>query len=440
MHSGQIDMSHDLPRSNHSHRAGAPAPTRPAIAIISNSQTPYRLHLHRRIAAEIPEIQLHSVYTHEISNSKWEYQEPPEIGPVLFGPGETCEDQDKITRIPREWARGRRIIHWLKQNQIKFVLMMGYNDIGRLRMIRWCKHHRIPVFMFGDSNIYGDNRTGLPALVKKIVVGWVVRSCSGILACGSLGKRYFLKYGANPDRIFYYPYEPDYELIHSVPPATFIKIKEHLGFREDRRRLVYCGRLVSHKRVDLLFSAFLAIAHQRPEWDLVVIGAGPDRLKLKNMIPHDLSERVVWAGFLDDQSVVSAIYRSSDVLVLPSDFEPWALVINEAVCAGMAIISSNVVGASAELVRDGVNGKLFPPGDLKALTTAILDVTAPGATVPMRAASPGILADWRQRGDPVNGLRSALKSVGVLADVSYGTDVEAGRIENQNSISEPIKR
>ena len=241
-------MPHNPGRSNQPNHSATGVDSRPAIAIISNSQTPYRLHLHRRIAAEIPAIHLFSVFTHEFSNSKWKYQEAPEINPLLFGPGETCDDQDKISRIPREWARGRRIIHWMKRNQIKFVLMMGYNDVGRLRIIHWCKHHHVPVYMFGDSNIFGDTRTGIPALIKRVLVGWVVRSCSGILACGSLGKRYFLKYGANPDRIFYFPYEPDYELIHNVPAQTFIKIKEHLGFREDRRRMVYCGRLVAHKR------------------------------------------------------------------------------------------------------------------------------------------------------------------------------------------------
>jgi glycosyltransferase involved in cell wall biosynthesis len=431
-------MLHDVVKLHRPQAVTSPVDSRPAIAIISNSQTPYRLHLHRRIAAEIPEVHLYSVYTHEISNSKWEFQQPPEIGPVLFGPGETCEDQDKIKRIPREWERARRIIHWMKEHQIKFVLMMGYNDIGRLRMIHWCRRHHIPVFMFGDSNIYGDTRRGLPAAVKRLVVGWVVKSCSGILACGSLGRKYFEKYGADPARIFYYPYEPDYELIRTVPQSTFIKIREHLGFREDRRRFVYCGRLVSHKRVDLLFSAFLAIARQRPEWDLVVIGAGPDRVTLKNMIPHDLTERIIWAGFLDDQSVVSAIYRCSDVLVLPSDFEPWALVVNEAVAAGLAIVSSNVVGASAELVRDGVNGYLFPPGDGDALYKALMDVTSPGIADRMRAASPVILADWRERGDPVNGLRSALQSVDVLPAVSYQTDAH-DRIPRENSAGEPIK-
>jgi glycosyltransferase involved in cell wall biosynthesis len=396
---------------------------RPAIAIISNSQTPYRLHLHQRIASELPFVQLHSVYTHEFSNSKWEFAAPPEIGPVLFGKGESCNDQDRLSRLPREWRRGGRIIRWMKDNDIQFVVMMGYNDIGRMRMIRWCRRHSVPCFLFGDSNIYGDTRTGLRAWVKHIVVGWVVRSCAGILPCGSLGKLYFEKYGAKPDRIFYFPYEPDYDLIRNLPQATIADVKRRLGLRDDRRRLVYSGRLMSHKRVDLLFNAFLAVAQQRPDWDLVIIGRGSDEQNLRALIPPELADRFIWAGFVDDQAVVSAVYRCSDVLVLPSDFEPWALVINEAAAAGMAIISSNVVGAAAELVRDGINGKLFSAGDLQGLTAAILTVTAPQTIDAMKFASTAVLADWQKRGDPVNGLLQAIQSVGLVRIGSYRTDI-----------------
>jgi glycosyltransferase involved in cell wall biosynthesis len=166
--------------------------------------------------------------------------------------------------------------------------------------------------------------------------------------------------------------------------------------------------------VDLLVDAFIAIARDRPDWDLVIVGDGPFKAELVSRIPKDLSDRVIFAGFLDDQATVSAIYRNCDVLVLPSDFEPWALVINEAVCAGLAVVSSNVVGAAAELVRENVNGRLFAPGDLQALTRILSEITGHGVSDPLKAGSAEVLSDWRKRGDPVAGLLAAVKSVGVL--------------------------
>ncbi len=384
------------------------------IAIISNSQTPYRIHLHQRVARELPQVVLWSLYTHEISNSAWPFDAPDEIRPVLFGKGESCLNQDKPAHALREWKRGGCIICWLKEHGIGFVLMMGYNDVGRLRIIRWCRRNGVPCFLFGDSNIHGDTAVGIKAAIKKIVVSRIVRSCDGVLACGTLGKAYFAKYGARADRMFCFPYEPDYRLIQTLSSEQIDRVRQQFGLPVGRRRLVYSGRLIQIKRVDLLIDAFIAIAALRPTWDLVIVGDGPLHENLRAQVPTELAGRIIWTGFADDQSTVSAIYRASDVLVLPSDYEPWALVINEAAAAGMAIVSSNVVGAAAELVRDNENGRLFPPGDLAALIQCLLDVTDPQKTESMRKASAGLLAQWRERGDPVKGLRDAIRSVGLL--------------------------
>lgn len=388
-------------------------PKRPGVAIVSNSQTPYRLHLHRRIAAEIPQIKLWSLYTHETSNAAWAFEAPVEIGPVLFGKGEASSEQDKPRHALKEWKRGGRIIAWLKANDIRFVVMMGYNDAGRMRIIRWCRRQGVPCFLFGDSNIHGDAATGLKAAIKKLIVGRIVRSCAGIFACGTLGKAYFARYGARDDRMFFFPYEPDYDLVQDLPSETIERVKRRFTLADDRRRIVYSGRLIEVKRVDLLIEAFVAIAPLRPQWDLVIVGDGSLRQALRDRVPPELTPRVIWAGFVDDQETVSAIYRASDVLVHPSDFEPWALVINEAAAAGLAIVSSAVVGAAAELVREDVNGRIFPAGDLRRLTECLLDVTQVETVARMKAASPSVLAEWRRRGDPVEGLRAALRVSGV---------------------------
>jgi glycosyltransferase involved in cell wall biosynthesis len=234
------------------------------------------------------------------------------------------------------------------------------------------------------------------------------------MPCGSLGRAYFEKYGAKPDRVFYFPYEPDYDLPNRVSEADVRAAGERFGLKEVRRRIVYSGRLVAYKRVDLLINAFTTVAPERPEWDLLVVGDGPERAALESRVPAELRGRVTWTGFLDDQAVVTALYKASDVLVLPSDVEPWAVVINEAAAAGLAIVASDMVGAAAELVRDGVNGRVFRAGDSAGLVAALREVTSAGRVDEMKGVSAGVLADWRARGDPVMGLRRALEFAGVL--------------------------
>jgi glycosyltransferase involved in cell wall biosynthesis len=238
------------------------------------------------------------------------------------------------------------------------------------------------------------------------------------LYCGTLGREYFLRYRVPPERLFPFPYEPDYEQIRGVPPPKIDETAARFGLAADRKYVVYSGRLAPEKRVDLLLDAFVAIADDRPEWALLMIGGGPLEAELKSRVPVKLANRVHWLGFLDDQSLVSAVYRRTTVLVLPSDYEPWAVVINEAVAAGLAVVASDMVGAAADLVRDGISGRIFRHGDAGELTASLREVTAPGEAERMGAAAAQVLEDWRKAADPIDGLRSALRVCGVIEQES----------------------
>lgn len=398
-----------LPASN----LDVPGDHRPALVMLANSVTPYRLAFHRRIAAEIPELLLLSVFTHDESNSPWKLPTPPEINARFFGPGEPSSGASR--RPVWEWKKAGRIVSFLERlpGGVGGVILHGYNDAGRVRILRWCADRKIPCFVWGDSNAASDQVTGLKRAVKRVFVRYVFARCTGVMACGSLGRRFMESYGADPDRIFYMPYEPDYEQIRSLSREAIAEAARRFGLEPGRRRVVYSGRLASEKRVDLLLRAFVNLAADRPGWDLVVVGDGKLRGELQALVPEGLASRVKWLGFQGDQAVVSAVYRNADVLCLPSDYEPWALVINEAVAAGLAVVASDVVGAAAELVKDGVNGKRFKSRDLQDCERALRWVTDEANVDRLRAGSAGVLEGWRQEADPVEGIRKAFRSAGV---------------------------
>src|SRR4051812_3122365 len=130
---------------------------RPPVAIVSNSLTPYRVHLHRRVARELGEVELWSVQTHDQSNAPWGAARADDIRPVGFGPGEKSDDQPKPARALHEWRKGGRVIRWLADRGVRAVVLGGYNDPGRLRILRWCHARGVPLFLFGDSNVRGDH-------------------------------------------------------------------------------------------------------------------------------------------------------------------------------------------------------------------------------------------------------------------------------------------
>ena len=186
-----------------------------------------------------------------------------------------------------------------------------------------------------------------------------------------------------------------------------IPLSNHHG-QPTGKRLLFSGRLVNVKRVDVLLDAFVRIAAQRPDWDLVIAGDGPLREELKLRAPSSVRNQIKWLGFLQFDDLATC-YLCCDALVLPSEREPWALVINEAVAAGLPVVATEVSGAAVELVRHGVNGLLVPPGNVHALTNALIQISDPEQNQKFRAAAPTILEQWRVSADPVDGLRQALK-------------------------------
>ena len=387
-----------------------------AVAVVANSLPPYRVHVHERIVREMPDVQLWSLVTHDEPGGRWRGEPPASIRPVQFGDGGSTGRQGSLAQARHEWRTGGRVIEFLKEKRVAAVVLLGYNDAGRLRVFAWCRRHGVPVMIWGDSNILGDNPTGLKRLLKRRLLRPIVSRADAILACGSRGRSYFERYGARPERVFYFTNEPDYELIAAVTDEQLAAVAEEFGLEPSRRRIVFSARMVDYKRPDLALDAFARLADERPEWDLLMLGDGELRRELQGRLPASLASRVTWGGFLDDQAKVSALYRLCDVMVLPSDYEPWALVINEAAAAGLAIVCTDVVGAAAELVADGRNGFLVPPGDLDALIEAICRATEPERVDALKAASADVLASWRRAADPVEELRRALQAVGALAN------------------------
>jgi glycosyltransferase involved in cell wall biosynthesis len=233
--------------------------------------------------------------------------------------------------------------------------------------------------------------------------------------CGTNGARYYARYGATAEKTFLVPVEPDYRLIEECPVERTEAAREKFGLPAGRRRFLHCARLIALKSTDNIIKAFAKIAAERPEWDLVIVGDGPLRPGLEAMVPADLKHRVNFTGFTSEQATTAAIERCCDVLVHPGYSEAWGVVLLEAAAAGMAIIASDVVGAAADFVRDGENGRLVPPRNVDRLAAAMLEVSADGARLEgMKRRSREIGLEFRERADPIEGLRKALHRAGVL--------------------------
>jgi glycosyltransferase involved in cell wall biosynthesis len=389
---------------------------RPGLAIIANCITPYRIHLHTLIAAGIPEFKLHTLITRGDADFKWAVRVPEPINVAHFArAGET--PSAGIFQSPySEWRKGGQLIQHLRTNAVQAVICFGHNYGSHLRIIQHCYRRGIPVFVNNDSNIRGERQLSrLAAWGKRRVYAWWLKRATGVMPMGELGEEFFLKYGADRTRFYRVPYTPDYDDFAAFDAERLDQFRKRFGLSGGRRYLLFSGRLAPVKRVDLLIDAFANLAAERPDWDLLIAGDGPLGEDLRRRVPEGMRERVTWTGFLEQEELKLA-YHAADVLVLPSDREPWAVVVQEAMAAGLVVVASEVVGAAHELIVDQDNGRIVPKADVHALQQAILDVTQADRLGRYKARSQSALKTWRETHDPVKEIRRALRDAGVLAD------------------------
>ncbi|MGH2862282.1 MAG: glycosyltransferase family 4 protein [Solirubrobacteraceae bacterium] len=137
----------------------------------------------------------------------------------------------------------------------------------------------------------------------------------------------------------------------------------------DRLRIVFVGQPVKRKGLPVLLRAFETLRAQIPA-DLVLIGPSPEHVA---SVLHD--RRGIYAlGTLDDDAKRREL-ELADVLCAPSlGGESFGMVLTEAFAAGLPAVASDIAGYR-DVVRDGINGLLVPPGDAQALSAALRELS-----------------------------------------------------------------
>jgi glycosyltransferase involved in cell wall biosynthesis len=133
--------------------------------------------------------------------------------------------------------------------------------------------------------------------------------------------------------------------------------------------ILFCAKLQPWKRPLDLLRAF--VQSEVSDALLVYAGEGAQRRELETEAAVlGVGERVRFLGFLN-QSQLPAVYTAADLMILPSEYEPFAVVVNEASCCGCPVIASDHVGAARDLVAPVDPGLIFPCGDIRALSTLV---------------------------------------------------------------------
>lgn len=301
----------------------------------------------------------------------------------------------------------------LKSDDWDAVCFSGYAHYAMLWGIWNTVELNIPYFFRAESNMICTSR----GPIKDKFIKWLVKNASALLWISSDNRDYYKFYGASENQLFFTPYAVDNSFFQKQSRKSeeeLAILKKKLGLIDDIPIILYAGKLMKRKNPLLLLEAYANLsknANKPISAYLLYIGSGEERLKLEKRIKEmGLEDMVKLLGF-KNQTELPAYFALCDLFVLPSHKEPFGLVINEVMNAGKAIISTNEVGASRDLVHNGRNGFVVPAGNINALTDALkLALSNRIKLAEMGNESKKIIDNWNYQQD-VEGILKALYSL-----------------------------
>jgi glycosyltransferase involved in cell wall biosynthesis len=290
----------------------------------------------------------------------------------------------------------------------------GYAMVNALHGMLAAKALGIPVLIRGDMWLQDRPRSGPKLLLKKLFFQPLKGLVNGVLTVGTLNEAYWEHHLGDEIPRFKMPYAVDnayFQRRSMEARASRDELRTELNIDAGRPVILFASKLQRRKHCGDLLEAYKNLtAMSGPVPYLVIVGDGEERTRLEEQVRSEGLSGVRFCGFRN-QSELPRFFDLASVFVLPARHEPWGLVVNEVMNAGRAVILSDDVGCQPDLVTDGLEGRVFPVGDVGALADALRQVLASPRTVEeMGERALAKINTWSFEED-IQALRKALAQV-----------------------------
>jgi glycosyltransferase involved in cell wall biosynthesis len=395
------------------------------LAYLVSHPIQYQAPLLRRIARE-PEIDLTVFFGSDFSvkgykdagfggvGVKWDipllegYQH--EFLPVL-------RDNARVTpTTPMNYGIARRLQGSHGNPAFDVLWVHGYANVNALHGITAANALGIPVLIRAESWLGDRERSGAKLAAKRLFFRTLSQMIDGVLPIGTLNSEYWRYYLGEDFPLFLMPYAVDNEYFQQRSAEAAPRreeLRRELNLDPGRPVILFASKLQGRKRADDLLEAYkrlAAVPGVEPHPYLVIVGDGEQRQALERAAQQTGLESIRFCGFRN-QSELPRFFDLATVFVLPSRHEPWGLIVNEVMNAGRAVIVSDEVGCQRDLITDGVEGVIFPAGNVEALADALRRTLAtPETAAEMGRRGLERISRWSYEED-VRGLRRALAAV-----------------------------
>jgi glycosyltransferase involved in cell wall biosynthesis len=329
------------------------------IAVVTGIPAPYREPVFANLAAR-PGVELKVFYCAEShGNVAWSGGANPTYEYVKEFPRNFTPK--RFQRLPFFGYTNFGVTAGLRDFEPDYVIVYGYNQSSHWMAFRYCLANGVPFALRSDSNVHIDLNKSWRSSVRRKLLRWLVARAHAVLPVGTANRGYWEAFGAKPEQVHMAPYAVDNQAIASAVGGRKVDPQR-------RTRFLYVGRLLPRKGVDLLVEAFNRIANEH--CTLTIVGDGAEADSLKAMQSPDAASRTTWTGKVANE-IALRHYANADVFVLPSRYEPWGLVVNEAMAAGLPVIADRKCGAAIDLIDDRVTGRRLEELSVDLLVAAM---------------------------------------------------------------------
>jgi hypothetical protein len=205
---------------------------------------------------------------------------------------------------------------------------------------------------------------------------WLLARADAVVGMGIQTREVLEGLGVPPERLFDAPNAHDRDasqraLARLDPARHPTTLRVGLGCRS--RIALVVGRLVPSKGISPLLEAWEALPDDlRDEWTLLFVGSGPCEAEIDRARARHAPGAILRVPAVQPDEVVD-FYAAADLLVFPTLWEPWGLVVNEAFACGLPVLCSRLAGCADDLIEPGRNGWLFDPTHAEGFTDALIE-------------------------------------------------------------------
>lgn len=260
------------------------------------------------------------------------------------------------------------VLSWLREyNPDVLVVEANPRLLSHWLAIHWMHRRNRPVLGWGLGELPRAG-FGLFVAMRRLLARRLMRTFDGLIAYSSKAKADYIAAGVSAERVFV-----AHNSIDTSESEQYLFKLSDLKWRTEWCKknqldpqlpiIVFVGRLIAAKRVDLLIRACVPLFDR---CQLLIVGDGPFRIELERMA-SPFGKRVCFVGYQSGEALARC-FIASDLFVLPG---AGGLALHQAMSYGKPVIASFGDGTEADLIRDGYNGYHFRFGDVDDLTHKI---------------------------------------------------------------------